>query len=718
MTKSLTQTILVVDDMDSNIALLSRVLASVNVNILTAYNAKDGLRLIHSHDIDLLLLDVNMPKMSGFEMATELKKHDSYKNIPIIFITAFNKFQDDAHRLKGYEYGALDYIQKPIDNDTLKAKVNVFLRLRRQERQLLIHNEELQEEINRREVAEVQLRTQQEKLQFMAHYDEMTGLPNRSLFNDRFQQAAARSERAKNYLALCFLDIDDFKLVNDNFGHDIGDKLLINVAKRLESAIREEDTASRQGGDEFTLLLGDFTSIAQCEFLLARILKTLSQPYIIDDVAHNVSVSIGATIYPLDNVSLDTLIRHSDQAMYVAKLAGKNQFRFFNSTDNKEVVDKQLKLVEIRKALLNKQFCLYYQPKVNMKTGVVFGVEALIRWLHPDKGLIPPLDFLPLVDGTDLEIQIGGWVINEALSQLERWQEQGLKLQISINVSSYHMQSAAFFDQLNEALNNYSSINSQDIQLEILESSVLGDIDNISGIIKSCQNVLGLQIALDDFGTGYSSLSHMKTLSANTIKIDQSFVRDLLDDPNDYSIIDGVIKLAEVFNREVIAEGVETLAHGKMLLIMGCNEAQGYAISRPLPADTISQWIKDYTPNVDWVRHASEVHNTEYDKIILLKLTTKNWFNNINNVLLTMADSGFGEYVVKCHLGSWLSRFKKDGLFNEEWLYKIQQAHDVLYEKAVELLNEHQSGSINIARAGMSELNSAYEDVSDLLDEY
>ena len=381
-------------------------------------------------------------------------------------------------------------------------------------------------------------------LQKMVHFDVLTKLPNRVLFADRFYQAVAHSTRTENMLAVCFLDLDDFKPVNDNHGHDVGDKLLIEVASRIKECIREEDTVSRQGGDEFTLLLRDIESFKQCKETLDRVRDALAQPCIINDYPHKVTASIGTTIYPLDEADLDTLIRHADQAMYQAKLAGKNQLKLFNSLNDHEITNRQSQLSEVKQALTGGQFQLYYQPKVNMKTGKVFGVEALIRWIHPEKGLIPPLDFLPLIDGTELEIQVGGWVINEALQQLDDWQQQGIKLEVSINISSHHLQSEAFFDQLNEALDKHPDVNSQDLQLEILESSALGDINAISGIIKSCQNVLGVNVALDDFGTGYSSLTHMKNLSANTIKIDQTFVRDLLDDPNDYSIIEGVIGLA------------------------------------------------------------------------------------------------------------------------------------------------------------------------------
>jgi diguanylate cyclase (GGDEF)-like protein/PAS domain S-box-containing protein len=559
---------------------------------------------------------------------------------------------------------------------------------------------------------------QEGRLEYIAHYDVLTRLPNRALFADRFKQAIAHAKRSQDLLAICFLDLDDFKPVNDNYGHDVGDQLLIEVAGRIKTEIREEDTVSRQGGDEFALLLGEITSIPAGEQLLKRIHHSLARPYIIDGYPHKISASSGMTFYPFDEGDIDTLMRHADQAMYQAKLAGKNRYHLFSVEDDQHLINQQALLNEIEQAVMNKEFQLYYQPKVNMKTGKVFGVEALIRWLHPEKGLIPPLDFLPLIDGTDLEIKVGGWVINEAVVQLEKWKNQGIELEVSINISSRHIQSSTFFDQLNDALDCHPLVNPCDLQLEILESSTLGDINIISGIVNSCQNVLGVNVALDDFGTGYSSLTHMRNLSANVIKIDQTFVRDLLDDPNDYSIIDGIISLAGAFNREVIAEGVETTAHGIILLILGCNEAQGYGISPPMAVTDIPKWLVNYIPNQEWIDFCDEECTEQEEKIILLRLTTEHWFKNVTNVILTMEDSSLGKYLIQCHLGEWIDRFKRDEIFDELWLEKLQKAHDDLYRVAGNLVQKYQNGDIDAARNGLDEFNISYEQMNKVLEQY
>jgi diguanylate cyclase (GGDEF)-like protein/PAS domain S-box-containing protein len=452
-----------------------------------------------------------------------------------------------------------------------------------------------------------QSKKQQKTLELMAHYDVLTNLPNRVLFADRFVQAVAHSKRNNSLLAVCFLDLDNFKPVNDNYGHKMGDYLLIEVAERIKSNLRDEDTVSRQGGDEFTLLLGDLKSPIQCKQMLERIHHSISQPYLIEGHSFNVSASTGITLYPDDDADLDTLIRHADQAMYQAKLKARNSLHFFNTQDDKVIIEKHIQLHKIQQALDNEEFCLYYQPKVNMRTGQVFGAEALIRWLSPENGLIPPMDFLPVIEGTDLEIKIGEWVINEALSQLTKWQTEGIEIEVSVNISSLHLQSLSFISKFDHALKKYPSIKNKYLQLEILESSALGDIETISRVIKTCRDELGVNTALDDFGTGYSSLTHLRNLPANTIKIDQSFVRDMLDDPDDYAIIDGVIALAESFKRAVIAEGVETTKHGSMLIEMGCDAAQGYGIAKPMPAVEIPKWLSSYIPNQQWLGNAKNI---------------------------------------------------------------------------------------------------------------
>lgn len=558
---------------------------------------------------------------------------------------------------------------------------------------------------------------QQDNIKKMAHYDVLTNLPNRTLLIDRFNQATAHTKRSDTLLAVCFLDLDDFKPVNDTYGHDVGDKLLIEVAYRLGSAVRNEDTVSRLGGDEFSLLLGDLKSTAQCYEVLERIIQSVSATYVIDEKAITISASIGVSLCPLDDVELDVLLRYADQAMYQAKQEGKNNYRFFDVNEAQKIVEQQLQLQAIEDALLNHELCLFYQPKVNMVSGEIIGVEALIRWQHPEKGLIPPLDFLPLVEGTKLEIQIGDWVIEQGMALLELLNDQGIEIEVSVNVSSNQFLSAPFFENLKNTLDRHRNIDSRYFQLEVLESSTLGNLEKINNIIKACRNELGVSIALDDFGTGYSSLSHLSKLPADTIKIDQGFVRDLLEDPNDFAIIEGVIGLANSFNKQIIAEGVETTEHGLMLILMGCNNVQGYAVSRPMPANKLHDWIRDYRPNKDWLDNSFGEMSLKELKVKQLQLVLNHCLKNVEFLLhnRTAEQGDMGQ--VFCYFGQWVKRLRQDQLFNEVWVDRLQQAHEVMHAVAKELAEGHQVGTSPM-KEELDRLHIVFEQTKIILEQY
>lgn len=562
------------------------------------------------------------------------------------------------------------------------------------------------------------IKKQQETLELIAHYDVLTQLPNRILFADRFVHARAHSKRTDTSVAICFIDLDGFKPVNDMYGHSVGDQLLVEVSRRIKASIREEDTVSRQGGDEFTLILGDIQKLGECELMLKRIHRSLAEPYLIDNQCIKISASSGATLYPLDDADLDTLVRHADQAMYEAKQLGRNRYQFFNTEQDKATVYKLHKLDEVRIALEKNQLCLYYQPKVNMGTGDVIGAEALIRWNHPVKGLIPPLDFLPLISGTDLEIKVGDWVIKQALLQLQTWNELGINFQVSVNIASHHLLSPYFVDNLKEALGCQPQFQAKQLQLEILESSALSNIGAISNVIRSCRENLGVSIALDDFGTGYSSLTHLRNLPVNVIKIDQSFVRDMLDDPNDCAIIDGVLGLANSFNRNIIAEGVETTEHGLMLLLMGCKHAQGYGIARPMPANELPNWYKNYQPNKQWLESASTRRNEQEHKIELLKLSLEQWNKTFEAAILSPNELDDHWPIMEhlhCHCGTWIKRAWNEQLFGAAWLLKLEQSHEEVHHIANELVDKYRQGFKTSARDGLAEFQLASQGLNRLI---
>ncbi|TWX68168.1 EAL domain-containing protein [Colwellia sp. C1TZA3] len=444
------------------------------------------------------------------------------------------------------------------------------------------------------------MKAYQGQLEDIAHYDVLTKLPNRVLLADRLSQGMAKCQHRHQSLAVAFMDLDGFKEVNDNHGHNVGDELLIAVSKRMKNALREGDTLARIGGDEFIAVMGGLENFEDSQPILDRLLKAAAAPVRIGNEVIQVSASIGVTLYPQDSSDADQLMRHADQAMYVAKQEGKNSVRLFDTAQESASKTQLESIDDIRLALERHEFVLYYQPKVNMHTGAVIGVEALIRWQHPIRGLVPPLEFLPVIENQAISLELGEWVITSALSQISQWQNMAINLPISVNISGYQLQQANFAERLAALLAAHSEVSPYCLELEILETSVLYDISKVSATMNACHE-LGVSFALDDFGTGYSSLTHLRRLPAQLIKIDQSFVRDMLDDVDDCAIVEGVIGLAKAFRRDVIAEGVETIAHGAALLQLGCELAQGYGIARPMPGSDIPQWLSQWRADNSWL---------------------------------------------------------------------------------------------------------------------
>jgi diguanylate cyclase (GGDEF)-like protein len=395
------------------------------------------------------------------------------------------------------------------------------------------------------------------------------------------------------------MDLDSFKTVNDLHGHNVGDELLVAVAQRMKKALREGDTLARIGGDEFIAVMVDLENIEDSEPVLKRLLKAAADPITLGDAVMQISASIGVSLYPQDHVDSDLLMRHADQAMYVAKQAGKNRYHFFDTAQDSAIKTQRQSIGYIRSALDRREFLMHYQPKVNMHTSEVIGVEALIRWQHPVRGLVPPLDFLPAIEGHAISLELGEWVIDTALSQISQWRSMGIALPISVNISGYQLQQRNFSTRLAALLAAHPDVNPHHLELEILETSVLSDISQVFDTMSACHD-LDVRFSLDDFGTGYSSLTHIKRLPAYLIKIDQSFVRDMLEDVDDLAIVESVIGLAKTFKREVIAEGVETIEHGVALLKLGCELAQGYGIARPMPADDIPEWVSSWKADDSW----------------------------------------------------------------------------------------------------------------------
>ncbi len=548
-------------------------------------------------------------------------------------------------------------------------------------------------------------------LEELAFYDPLTHLPNRRMLTDRLQQLMAVAQRKKEKLAVCYLDLDSFKPVNDSLGHKAGDEVLLEVAKRLKEITRVEDTVARLGGDEFVLLLGGFKGNEECIETLERIMEALSLPHLMQGWEFLVSASIGVTLYPDDHEDADTLIRHADQAMYMAKQRGRRRFHFFDREKDNEAQDRQALLQELTEAIEQDQLCLHYQPKVDMANGRVLGAEALVRWQHPSRGLLPPGAFLPIAVGHMISQQLDWWVLDKALAQLTQWYCQGLTLELSINVSASTMQAEGFLPRLQALLDSHPELPRTAVQLEILESEIIDDLEKVAEIVAQC-NGIGIRVSLDDFGTGYSSLLYFRRLPVHELKIDQTFVRDVLHDSDDLSIVQSVIRLADAFDRAVVAEGVETLAHGTLLRSLGCNVAQGYGIARPMPAEALPDWVRGYRAPEIWVAQVSPHLWSKLDtSLLLVEAEHWMWIDQLAAVLEGSNATPPELEKRACRFGQWyygegLRRFGKLPEFID-----LEGLHDEVHRVAEALLAQREEDPL----AAQLQISVLYESRDALL---
>ena len=432
----------------------------------------------------------------------------------------------------------------------------------------------------------------EEKLAFLAHHDVLTGLPNRLLLRDRFDIAAAQAERDSAKVAMLFLDLDNFKQINDSLGHGMGDQLLVALAERLRGCIRESDTICRQGGDEFIILMGGLTEVDVVARVARKILDAVAEPFELAGHALTTSFSIGISLYPDDAGDFDTLSKNADTALYHAKDSGKSAYSFFASGMNVDALAHMQLQGRLHKALKNEEFLLHYQPQLDIASGRIIGVEALVRWQPPEGPLVPPGSFIPVAEQSGLIIALGEWVLLEACRQAAAWQAAGLPpIVVAVNLSALQFRRGNILDTVTTALAR-SGLPARWLELELTESILLQDVDAAMTTLHSLKD-LGVQLSIDDFGTGYSSLSYLKRLAVDKLKIDQSFVRDLATDADDAAIVRAIVQLGHTLQLTVIAEGVESERQLAFLSDYGCDEAQGYLFSRPLSATAVEPLLRD-----------------------------------------------------------------------------------------------------------------------------
>jgi diguanylate cyclase (GGDEF)-like protein len=551
------------------------------------------------------------------------------------------------------------------------------------------------------------LKEHQIQLEHIAQYDALTNLPNRVLLGDRMHQAMAQAQRRGQLMAVAYLDLDGFKSINDIHGHEAGDQLLIALASRMNLALREGDTLARLGGDEFVAVLLDLPDVSASVPMLTRLLAATAQPVHLDAQILQVSASLGVTFYPqAEEVDADLLLRQADQAMYQAKLAGKNRYHVFDGEQDRNVRGHHESLERIRDAMVSNEFVLYYQPKVNMRTGEIIGVEALIRWQHPDKGLLSPAVFLPVIEDNPLAIALGEWVIDATLTQMEIWQLTGLNMEVSVNISARQLQQADFVERLIKILAEHPLVAPSRLSMEVLETSALQDLAHVSRVIEACQQI-GVTFSLDDFGTGYSSLTYLKRLPVKLLKIDQSFVRDMLDDPDDLAILDGVIGLASAFRRQVIAEGVETVAHGAVLLQLGCELAQGYGIARPMPANSLQPWVDHWRPDMQWLN--MPVAHREDLPVLFASAEHRGWILGVEGFLKGEREALPQLDEHQCRFGTWLNAEGLVRYGTQPAFQVIGRMHTQVHALAKELLARRVEGDNLGALSRLGEIHAMSE---------
>lgn len=686
--------ILIVDDKPENLVVLEKLLRPLPVNIYKANSGNQALALTLEHDFVLVLLDVQMPEMDGYQVLDMMSWDDRTKYIPVIFITA--NYADEQHKLKGYQYGAVDYLYKPINEVILLSKVKVFLELYEQRlkyEQLLkrfelilsaagegiieldvndkityvnhaalhlLERTELsligtpfislfaKDELKSSELeiikksslyqknnlyhkddarfikadqsilpveysinalkndkdelvgsvvvfSDITLRkTVEEQLTNLALYDHLTKLPNRLLFEKNINQAIARARRYQKLMALLFLDLDHFKNINDNMGHDMGDLLLKGVAERLVQCIREADSVARLGGDEFAIILDKIIKPQDAVLVADKIIEALAPPFHLNEHEIFVSTSIGIAIFPdAGNNSID-LTKNADIAMYEAKSLGRNSYQIFNSHMSSQISHHLDVIQHLRYAIEKNEFRLCYQPKLHLHDLKLAGFEVLLRWSHPLLGELPPSEFITIAEDTGQINTLGAWVIHESCKTAKTWEKAlGVCIPIAVNIASAQLLSPSLIEVISTALNEYD-IKPEQLELEITETSFMSNAASAAEILEALHS-LGVKIAIDDFGTGYSSLTYLKRLPVDYLKIDKNFIHDIISKANDAAIVRAVIALAHSLSLKVIAEGVETQAQLDFLKQHHCDQVQGFFFSQPLAEETVMDYIRQHS---------------------------------------------------------------------------------------------------------------------------
>ncbi|MDZ4236703.1 MAG: EAL domain-containing protein [Hydrogenophaga sp.] len=784
--------IMVVDDTPANLRLLDELLRQQGYQVRLFPRGALALKAAAVHPPSLILLDIMMPEMDGFEVCRQLKANPSLKDIPVIFISAL---ADTDNKLKAFAQGGMDYVTKPFQEGEVLARVRTHLALYAMQQAQARQKADLEQLVNERtadllraqQVAHIgswklDLRTQalswspetyrlfgvpegtpltlndfvdkvhpddqgkvahhwtlalqgqpydvehriappagaawvrqraefafdtdgqphtawgttqdiseikahQAQVDFMTHHDVLTGLPNRAQFLDLLRVCMANSSTLQTQLAVAYIDMDGFAAINAQFGREAGNQLIVQLGQRLAQSVRDRQYLARIGGDEFAVVLTGLKNADDYLIPVQRMLAAVSKPLNLHGTTAQVTASIGVSQYPQsDDMEAEQLLRQADQAMYLAKLAGKNRHHVFDPMKDESTRERFMHIEEVRQGLLQGEMCLYYQPKVWLTSGKVVGFEALIRWQHPQRGLVLPGQFIPLLEQHPLAIQVGNWVIETALAQLARWNAEGLRTGLSVNIESLQLQDPDFVPRLARQLADQPSVEANQLELEILETGALDNMAHVSRLIAQLHG-MGVACALDDFGTGYSSLTFLKQLAAQTIKIDQSFVHGMLDDTEHASIVNSVLGLARSFDRHTLAEGVETEAHGQMLVELGCEMAQGYTIARPMPAEAVPAWLAQWHPPPSWqTTSALEAGDVP---LLMGEVEHRAWMKATQARLAGQQGTPTPHSHDTCRLGHWLDKPTTRQRYGHLSAFQtLVQQHSTLHALGAQLLQQ------------------------------
>ena len=578
--------VVVADDDPAMRALASAALQQDGHRVLVAKNGEEACRLFLEHEPDLMLMDIGMPVVDGYEACERLRRRPDSARLPILMLTGED---DPAAISRAYDVGATDFQTKPVNWRVLAERVRYMLRAKRDADELVR----------------------------LAHYDSLTGLPNRATFRNQLSRALARSQRTGGLLAVIFLDLDGFKEINDTSGHGFGDQVLKLTAARLTHSLRSGDifgppagpdalrpSASRFGGDEFTVVVPDLPNGDASTAIADRIRDGFSRPLLLQGEEVYVSVSTGVSVYPFDGPDADTLLKHADAAMYAAKAVGRNHHSRYLPVMESKASDRLSLGSDLRRALTHDELRLHFQPKISIDSGAVVGAEALIRWLHPERGFLPPSQFVDVAEEIGLGPQIGDWVIHTALAQAARWQSaRSDPFPIAVNLSNSQFRNRNILDHIRQSISSHG-LDARSFEVEITENVVIRNPPAARELLEGFK-ALGIRTAIDDFGTGQSALSTVTGLPFEILKMDRAFIRAIETSTSDRAVTASIIDIGHHLGMTVIAEGVETARQLELLSEMGCDQAQGFLFSEGLPADEFEVFLATRT------RRANQEHTTD-----------------------------------------------------------------------------------------------------------